>query len=398
MGSQSRLQEFLSKVEVELDNAVDFWLKYSHDDENGGFFTCLGKDGQVYDETKYCWLQGRQVWMYCKLYNTVPKYHTDQVLKAAIKGGEFLMKHVKDQNSAKCFFSVTKDGQPIKVQRTIFSECFYLLAMSELGRATKEQKYKGEAVKMLDKVEYWARVDNSELGRPELSGSPPTNALAIAMIFFNLVDEVCWDDVELQKKYSSLLEWSVEQTLQHLQREGSVVLEFVGTDGKELRGSQGRLINPGHAIETGWFLLQHAVKTQNEKLKETAIRDFILKPFNHGWDDKYGGIFCFLDANGLSPTQLEWNMKLWWPHNEALIAFLMAFKETRDAQYLSAFEKVFDYSMEHFTDGSNGEWFGYLDREGHTSMDFKGGPFKGCFHVPRCLMMCAEMLKELISE
>ncbi|XP_071961386.1 N-acylglucosamine 2-epimerase-like [Antedon mediterranea] len=233
----------------------------------------------------------------------------------------------------------------------------------------KKIERQDEAVKMLDKVEHWARWDNTELGRPELSGSPPTNALAVAMIFFNLVDEVCWDDVELQRKYAPLLEWSVEQTLQHLQREGSVVLEYVRTDGTELPGSQGRLINPGHAIETGWFLLQHAVKSNNKNLKESAITDFILKPFKHGWDDVNGGLFSFLDADGISPTQLEWNMKLWWPHNEALIAFLMTFKETKDVQYLDAFEKIFDYSMNHVSDIQ--KVFGKLFEE---SFQFQPGP------------------------
>lgn len=28
-------------------------------------------------------------------------------------------------------------------------------------------------------------------------------------------------------------------------------------------------------------------------------------------------------------VQLEWNMKLWWPHCEALIAFAYAYKVTK---------------------------------------------------------------------
>lgn len=50
-----------------------------------------------------------------------------------------------------------------------------------------------------------------------------------------------------------------------------------------------------------------------------------------GWDDKMGGIFYFLDRAGHSPEQLEWPMKLWWPHNEAMIGTLMAFDQTGDA-------------------------------------------------------------------
>ena len=103
----------------------------------------------------------------------------------------------------------------------------------------------------------------------------------------------------------------------------------------------------GHVIECGWILLEVAKRKKDETLKETAIENFILNPMKRGWDQKYGGLFYFLDANDLSPTQLEWNMKLWWAHNEAMIAHLMAYQETGTAQHLDNFAKVFDYSYKH---------------------------------------------------
>jgi hypothetical protein len=36
----------------------------------------------------------------------------------------------------------TCDGKPVKIQRTIFCECFYIMAMAGLYQATKEEKYK----------------------------------------------------------------------------------------------------------------------------------------------------------------------------------------------------------------------------------------------------------------
>ena len=119
------------------------------------------------------------------------------------------------------------------------------------------------------------------------------------------------------------------------------------TNGKEIPGSHGRLMNPGHAIEAGWFLLRHALLHNDDDLKKTAIEKFIELPFSIGWDSENSGLYYLLDANGFSPTQLEWNMKLWWPHCEALIAFLMAYKETRSAKYLESFCKVFEYTRTH---------------------------------------------------
>ncbi|XP_066285121.1 N-acylglucosamine 2-epimerase-like isoform X2 [Branchiostoma lanceolatum] len=397
MSVKSRLPEFLEKCERERDRAVDFWLQNSHDTEHGGFFVCLDRDGKVYDDTKYCWLQGRQVWMYCRLYNEVEKYHRQDVLQAAIAGGEFLMKHVRDPTTMKCSFAVTRDGRTVKVQRQPFSEVFYFLGLSELYRATGEAKYREEALKMMDQLVHWMTVDDSGLGRPKWPGAPDTDNMAVPMMLMCMIDQLEMMDSTLTDKYAGLAERCVEQLLLHIQRDGTVILEQVSPDGQELPGSLGRLQNPGHAIECSWFLLQYAVKHNRPDLKKTAINNFLLQPFESGWDDKHGGLFYFLDVDGYSPTQLEWNMKLWWPHNEALIAFLVAYKETKDEQMLEKFAKVFDYSFSHFVDPDHGEWYGYLSQQGEVTQRFKGGPFKGCFHVPRCLHMCTQILRELVT-
>ena len=118
-------------------------------------------------------------------------------------------------------------------------------------------------------------------------------------------------------------------------------------NGDEIPGSEGRLINPGHAIEAGWFLLNYAQARDDDDLKRTAIEKFIELPFAIGWDSENSGLCYFLDADGFSPTQLEWNMKLWWPHCEALIAFLMAYKETKSSKHFESFCKVFEYTWTH---------------------------------------------------
>ena len=41
----------------------------------------------------------------------------------------------------RCYFATAEDGQPSRLQRKPFSECFYTVAMAELSRATAEQKY-----------------------------------------------------------------------------------------------------------------------------------------------------------------------------------------------------------------------------------------------------------------
>ncbi|KAG2455555.1 RENBP epimerase, partial [Polypterus senegalus] len=250
----------------------------------------------------------------------------------------FWLKHSHDEDHG---------GQAVKVQRTIFSECFYVMAMDELARVTEEQQYQDEAVRVMDQIVHWTQVDSSGLGRPELPGAGPTNSMAVPMMLLCLVEQLVEDRPEMAKKYNELGHWCIQQILQHVQRDGNAILECVSTDGQELPGCLGRHQNPGHALEAGWFLLQYATRHQDEKLKKLAIEKFMLLPLASGWDQQHGGLFYFLDVEGHCPTQLEWNMKLWWPHCEALIAFLMGYCETKDPNLLEKFTQIFQYTFSH---------------------------------------------------
>ena len=108
----------------------------------------------------------------------------------------------------------------------------------------------------------------------------------------------------------------------------------------------------------------------------------------------------FLDASKkYSPMELEWDMKLWWPHTEAMIAFAMAYKKTGDQRMWQKFQKVADYSLQTFKDHDNGgEWFGYCNRKGELTHRFKGGAYKGCFHIPRSLWMCVSILDDICNK
>ena len=50
-------------------SVLPFWLEKSQDKQYGGYFTCLNRDGSVFDTDKFVWLQGREVWMFAMLYN-----------------------------------------------------------------------------------------------------------------------------------------------------------------------------------------------------------------------------------------------------------------------------------------------------------------------------------------
>ncbi|MCC5877606.1 MAG: AGE family epimerase/isomerase [Candidatus Sumerlaeia bacterium] len=391
----TQLQSYQSQYHSELyEHVLPFWLKHSIDPLHGGFFNNLDRDGKVYDTKKHMWLQGRQVWMMSHIHNDLHGPGGEsEYLKAAKAGATFLRNHARvADNPRRVYFSLHRDGSPHFLQRKMFSECFYVMAMAEYARATGDEGAREEANELFEAVMDYAK-DPSLLGRPVYPASTPTIDLAVPMILLNLVDELNGPG---GSGHEDICEWCVGQIRKHVRPELKLVLECVGADGNPVDTPEGRLINPGHAIEAGWFLMNYGKRKGDASLIKMAL-EMIDWSFDFGWDKEHGGIYYFLDREGYSPIQLEWSMKLWWPHCEALVAFIMAYEETGDSQYLEKFRTVHDYSFEHFSDKKHGEWFGYLDRMGNVTHRFKGGPYKGCFHVPRALFLVEKTLGSILG-
>ena len=381
-----KLENIKTGLENELyGSVIPFWEKYSVDRTNGGYFNCLTRDGRVYDNTRYMWLHSRQVWMFSKLYNTVSQ--EKKWLRIAGHGMDFIRKHAVSENG-RVYFSLNAKGKPVYLQRKIFTECFYAMALAEYGRATGSGDMLKEAENMFDRVWEMSR-DPSLAGRPHFEGETGFQTLAVPMILLNVIEEVYGTD---HSRVSGKVDECIQKMAKHFIN--GKVFENVLPGGEPVDSSAGRLLNPGHAIEAGWFMYHWAIRLQDDELKNRAAA-FIRNSFETGWDKQYGGIFYFLDAGGYSPIQLEWDMKLWWPHCEALYAFLLLYAETGRSDDLEKFLRVHEYAFSRFSDPEYGEWFGYLNRQGQVSMDFKGGPYKGCFHVPRALYLCLQLLRNI---
>jgi N-acylglucosamine 2-epimerase len=381
----ARIHHWQDRFHRELfSQVIPFWQTHSPDREYGGYFNCLDRDGQRFDTKKYVWLQGRQAWMFAKLYNEwEPR---SEWLEMAHLGVEFL-RHYAHRPDHRVYFCLTRDGKPLQLQRKIFSECFYVMALAEYARATHDQALQREARDVFTAILGWSK-DLSQVGRPHFAGSAATSELAIPMILLNLIGELKGGS---SPDWQAETRWCLDQITLHVHPDLSLVLETVAADGSLLESPEGRLVNPGHAIEAGWFLLDYAEQHQDPTVTQQAL-DMIRWSLDFGWDPTYGGLFYFLDRAGYSPLQLEWSLKLWWPHCEAMVATLWAFCVTQDPEWLQRFDQVAEYTFAHFADPEGGEWFGYLDRQGQISQRFKGGPYKGCFHVPRALFLGLKLL------
>ena len=386
MLAQNEILKQKDEFENELFNSVvPFWEKHSVDKLNGGYYNCLDRDGRVYDTQKHVWLLSRQVWMFSKLYNKIEA--KESWLNIAKHGISFLRKHAITE-SKRVYFSLNEKGAPIYLQRKIFSECFYAMALAEYSRASGSNKLLKEAKVMLEFI-WELSSDSNKVGRERLKGNKGLQTLAVPMILLNLIEEISGSNYS---DYESEIYELVKKIKKHFVNEK--VYENIYKDGSLENSSSGRLLNPGHAIEAGWFL-KHWAKCLKDIGLDDLANNIIRKSYDIGWDKEYGGIYYFLDAEGYSPTQLEWNMKLWWVHTEAIYANLLLYSTTKNIDDWKRFIKIKEYAFSKFRDPEYGEWYGYLNRYGKVTHRFKGGPYKGFFHVPRALLYSINILEQL---
>jgi N-acylglucosamine 2-epimerase len=372
-----------------LDNILPFWSQHSIDRQYGGYFTCLDREGNVYDTDKFIWLQNRQVWTYSMFYNRLESQ--SQWLDIARHGAEFLAEHGRDEEG-NWYFALDRKGKPLVQPYNIFSDCFAAMAFSQYAMASKEESAKEIALQAYRNV--LRRQDNPK-GRYNKTypGTRSLKSLAVPMILANLSLEMDW--LLQSSELEEVLDLTVREVMEDFwDSDTRLMYENVTPDGKHLDCFDGRLINPGHGIEAMWFVMDIASRSKNLNLIDRAV-DVVLSILDFGWDREYRGIYYFMDAQGHPLHQLEWNQKLWWVHLETLVALLMGFNLTGRQECLDWFEKVHDYTWSHFTDSEYSEWFGYLDRKGEVLLNLKGGKWKGCFHVPRALYLCWQQLEAL---
>jgi len=361
------------RVEL-LDRVIPFWLRHSLDHRHGGCFTCLTREGAVYDSRKYVWLQGRTVWMLSKLYNELDP--RPEFLDAARLILDFLRRHARDPHG-RYYFSLTREGRPSFYQRKPYAAVFAMLGMLEFSKATGDLALRTEAVELFWQIRSWIR-DPTLLGRP-----PQPPSLADVMVTASMGSEIARIDPD--PRYRDVLRECLDQSRAFYSPSRRIFQEYAPADTPE-----GRTFCPGNSIEASWFLL-HADPAESMR---ALLLDSIEGALEFGWDQEYGGLYYFMDVEGLPPLPLESSMKLWWPHTEAIYATILAYSLTRDNKWLTWLERIDHYAFAHFSDPERGEWFGYCDRRGNVTNTAKGNNYKGCFHVPRMLLLSYQILTQ----
>ncbi|KAJ4460409.1 putative N-acylglucosamine 2-epimerase [Paratrimastix pyriformis] len=411
--TKEKATELAAMFKQELESVVQFWIQHSPDREHGGFFTCLERDGSVYDKDKFVWLQNREIWLMSELYNHYEKRPV--FLEMATLGANFMKEHGRAE-SGDWYFALNQQGRPLVAPYNIFSDCFACMAFSAYANATQQQWAREIAAEAYSHI--LARQENPK-GKwsKGVPGTRPSRALALPMILVNLCMELTshltechvpgdeqvaqrfgLSPAQTQAKIASLLEMLFRD---FVDPQSHLMHEHIMQTPEDQDTYDGRLVNPGHTLETCWFTVEAAKTLEGPEyaaVRSRAIEqacELALNTLRFGWDSQNGGIFYFMDMKGHSPQQLEWDQKLWWVHVEALIACIVCFRETRRPVFWDWYQRIHQYTFSHFPDPQGGgEWFGYLNREGRPLLSAKGGKWKGCFHVPRGMFRLANIFSD----
>lgn len=393
MDVRKYIETWAEKYRSDLtENIMPFWLEHGLDRKNGGVYTCLDRDGSLMDPTKSVWFQGRFAFICSFAYNNVEK--RPEWLEAARLTLDFIEAHCFD-NDGHMYFSVTAEGRPLRQRRYVFSETFATIAMAEYSLATGDRHWAERALKVFDDTQRF--LSTPGYLAPKFEESVQLQSHSIIMILINVGS--CLRKVIDDPKLTQQIDDSIARLKKYfIHPEFKCLLETVGMNGEFIDTNLTRTINPGHCIETSWFIMEEAkLRNWDKEMLDMALEIFDWS-WDWGWDKQYGGIINFRDCRNLPPQDYSQDMKFWWPQCETIIASLYAYLATGDEKYLYRHERISEWTYAHFPDDSEGEWYGYLHRDGTVAQPAKGNLYKGPFHIPRMMikgyMLCKEILEK----
>jgi N-acylglucosamine 2-epimerase len=379
-------------VDALCNDIMPFWMKHGLDRENGGVYTCLDRDGTLMDSTKSVWFQGRFGFIAAYAYNHISK--NAEWLKASKSCIDFMLAHCFDENG-RMYFEVKADGTPLRMRRYLFSETFAAIAMAEYSIATGDRSYAEKALEIFKLILKYKNTPG--LLEPKYLPAMESQGHSLTMILINTAACI------YRATPDPILTKQIDESISALEKffvhpEYKALLETVGPNGEFIDTGMGRTINPGHCIETSWFLLEESRRRGWDKhLTELGLKIFNWS-WKWGWDEPYGGIINFRDCRHFPPQDYSQDMKFWWPQCETIIASLYAYLATGDEEYLKRHDQISKWTYEHFPDNAFGEWYGYLHRDGTVAQPAKGNIFKGPFHIPRMMIKSAELCQDIIAK
>lgn len=395
--TESTLRLYQSELTAELHNILAYWIKYTPDYENGGFYCKIDHQNNVAPHApKGSVLNARILWAFSAAYNLQANA---EYLQQADRAFQYITKYFIDEVNGGVYWTVTYTGEPLDAKKQVYANAFVIYALSEYHIASGKPEAKEMAIglykllveKSYDKVltgyleafnRDWQPINDLRLSAKDANEKKTMNThLHVLEAYANLYR--IWPENELRQQIITLL-YNFLDYMINLQN-GHLVLFF---DEKWNRRSD--TISYGHDIEAAWLLLE-AAEVINDRVLISQLKLIAVKMADatlEGLDEDFGLWYEYEPDN-----QHLIQEKHWWVQSEAMVGFFNAFQITGDDRYISLSVNNWNFVKAHILDKKDGEWVWGVDANGSLmSREDKVGVWKCPYHNSRA---CIEIIKRI---
>ena len=390
--------ELKQQLKEELThNILPFWMQKMPDPENGGFYGQMdGNDRIIVDAPKGGILNARILWTFSAAYNSLkdPRY-----LEIATRAKDYIFKHFFDSKFGGTYWCLDYKVEPLDTKKQIYSQAFFIYALSEYCLASGDESCRDEAIKLfglIEKISFdieqngyfeaysrdWQLLDDLRLSQKDANEKKTMNThLHILEAYTNLYR--IWKDENLAIQLRNLINIFLYKIIDS----HSFHLNLFFDENWVVKSS---ITSYGHDIESSWLLYEAALELHDpaliEKTKEICLK--IVEAAKEGLHPD--GSLIYEKDNATGHTDFE---RHWWPQAEAVVGFYNAFELTGNSNYFLNVTECLDFIQANLVDPVNGEWYWSIKADGTVNRDGdKAGFWKCPYHNGR---MCLEIMKRV---
>ena len=392
------MQDLRQRMDDELRfDILPFWLKYTIDNEYGGFHGQIANDLTIDPHAaKGLILNARILWTFSKAFRV---FRDPVYLAAARRAYEYLIRFFWDSEFGGCFWMVDFEGKPLDTKKRIYGQAFAVYALAEYYHATNDPEILAKALRLFEKIEA-AGHDAKHGGYFETYERDWTLAVDQRLSDVDLDEKKSMNThLHLMEAYATLLRHHEDSTVRQRLRELIEIfldrivdpatqhfLLFFDEDWQP----RSEKISFGHDIEGSWLLCEAAEILGDpgllKRVRKTAVR-MAEAVYEQGVDTD-GGLLYEADATGIIDAN-----KHWWPQAEAVVGFLNANELSGRQYFLDAAERSWRFIDKYIVDHEHGEWFGLVSQTGiPDAKHFKVDPWKCPYHNSRA---CFEVMERI---
>ncbi|MCD7915358.1 MAG: AGE family epimerase/isomerase [Tannerellaceae bacterium] len=376
-----------------LHGILPYWMGRMVDVEQGGFYGRIdGKDRLHTDADKGGILNARILWTFSSAYLIQPD---PTYLQMATRAYEYSVRYFFDKEYGGTFWLLSADGSPVDTKKQIYSQAFFIYALTEYYKASGNEEALDKAKELFQLIEKysldtdrngyleaysrdWKLLEDLRLSEKDENDAKTMNThLHILEAYTNLYR--VWKEEALEKALKGLITVFTDKIISS---GGHLILFF-----DENWVPNDHIHSYGHDIEAAWLLYEAAgvlgdtgilekVRNLTVQIAELTVREGLQAD---------GSLIYEKDTKSRHVDR----DRHWWPQAEAVVGFVYTWKLTADPIWLERAVGVWHYIKQHIVDHTHGEWFWSI-REGSVNTDDdKAGFWKCPYHNGR---MCLEVL------